>query len=225
MNRLLLAVTGALALAIPGYGATISSSTADGGASFINDTTTIFEGFTMGPSSFNLNSITIAFKTVGISSFSTSVLSASIYSGASAPTTFLTTLDVPAGTIQNSTHTFTPSPPLLLQSGTTYWYVITAPSIGNTGNLAIAQSNTPTGPFASFAGACQGTLSTPPQQNQFFSILVAGSAATQPPQETPEPAAFGLMGLGLAGLFFRRRLQTYRQTGPSTGQGRPSSLR
>ena len=179
----------------------------------------------MGPTAFNLNSITIAFQTVGISSFATSVLSASVYSGASAPTTFLTALDVPAGTIQNSSHTFTPASPLLLQAGTTYWYVVTAPSIGNTGNLGIAASDTPTGPFATFAGAGQGTISTTPQMNQFFSILVDGTPATQPPQDTPEPAAFGLMRLGLAGLFFRRRYQTNRQTGPISGQCRSSSLR
>ncbi|MEP7365047.1 MAG: choice-of-anchor R domain-containing protein [Acidobacteriota bacterium] len=173
-------------------------------------------GFTMGATSMTITQAQASMLTVGISSFSESVVSANLYSdSAGDPSALLLSFSVsaPGGIIQNNVITLTPASSFILAAGTTYWLVLgTDASLGQSGNLAWKSSANPAaGAFATSFGYKRsgGSPPTTNLNNGNFIYQIDGDAVTTGDPDggsgVPEPGTLGLFSLGSVGLLLLRR--------------------
>ena len=171
---------------------------------------------TMGSESFSLTEAQVEFATVGISSYSPSVVLADLYAdvgdnpGGASLLSF--TVTAPGNVIQNNIGTLTPASSFILQANTSYWLVLhTTADLGNTGNLgwAGAGATPPTGPFATSGGFRRGG-GVPPNNNlgqANFIYEIDGEPFA--PGLVPEPGTSVLFALGSVGLLIARRFRRH----------------
>ena len=205
----------AVALGVPLSGSTIISSypqAPNGGFTLNgNPLSTDAAGFTMGSTAFHLNSITVTFGAVGISSFASGLVFADLYGGtaggAGVPTGGpLVSLSTPAATITNGSNlTYTPANAFDLQASTTYWIVLHPDPLVDKDLSWATAVNPASGVFAALEGAAVGSGLPPATHNanDNFMFQVDGTAIVA--SGTPEPASWVLYGSGLAAVWFARR--------------------
>jgi len=207
--RLFAALLGSWLVALPVSASIISSyPTASFGASSLNGTPIIdlAAGFTMGSTAQNLGSATIRLSAVGIASFPTSVVQASLYgdAGSNPVNPVLVTFTPAAGTITQASLdvVLTPTSPFTLDASTTYWLVVQAAAsvekdLGWDGAVSPA-----TGSLASYVGARQSAGFVPPTDVTGGNLIFAIDSTVVP---EPGPGLLVMTGvLGLAAIRRRR---------------------
>jgi hypothetical protein len=196
---------GSCLLALPASSVTIISSypTTTDGSRNLGFVDNLAVGFTMGSTAQNLGSATIRLSKIGIFSFPTSVIQASLYgnAGANPVNPVLVTFTPAAGQIIEAPPldvVLTPTSPFTLEASTTYWLVVEAPSVTKdlVWNTALSPA---TGTLASYVGSRSG--STVPPTDVFSENFIFAIDTTV----VPEPGTLSLAALGLGGLSLLRR--------------------
>jgi hypothetical protein len=152
--------------------------------------------FTMGPASFQLDTVT--FQIDFIAGAPGSALQVGLYGdgGSGNPTGApLVTFTPPGGTFVGiNDFTLAPASPFTLQALTTYWLVLFTQA---TQNGAALSSVAPAGAFATSAGYSTGSGTTVPNSSDprdFLLYEVDGTEIVTGPTGTPEPATLALTG-------------------------------
>ena len=169
-------------------------------------------GFTMGATSFQLDSVTIRFTTEGIATFASNQVFADLYGGtgggSGVPTgSPLVGLTTGAATIFDDTElTYTPASAFTLTANTTYWIVLHA-SDTVTAHLGWATAaNAPTGPFAVSEGEAQASDLPPSSHNNGSPMMYQVDGTPVTGAAAPEPGTTLLFAAGVVALALRRRV-------------------